>query len=131
MRKSLEQRREDPPRAFVLELELRIESLVRRRHQDLGRRKGARVHVAEERLEMQLGPRGADLARRCPIKATGFPVSGAAPGGREPQSIAVVSTPGMPSLYSGVAIITPSAARIAALNSTTAAGAPPPPASGL
>src|SRR5213080_1550614 len=59
-----------------------------------------------------------------PISATGFPVSGAMPGGREPQSIAVVSTPGMPSLYSGVAMRMPSAARIAALNSTTAAGSP-------
>ena len=54
MRKSLEQRREDPARAFVPELELPIESLVRRRHQKLGRRQGARVHVAEEQPEMQL-----------------------------------------------------------------------------
>jgi hypothetical protein len=47
-RKSLEQRRENPPRAFVPEPELSIESLVRRRHQELGGRQGARVHVAEE-----------------------------------------------------------------------------------
>ena len=67
MRKSLEQRRENPPRAFVPELELPIESLVRTRHQELGRRQGARVHVAEELPEMQLGPRGTDWLGDAPM----------------------------------------------------------------
>ena len=65
-RKSLEQRREDAASAFVCEPELRIESLVRSRYQELRRRQSASVNVAEELPEMQLGARGADLARRCP-----------------------------------------------------------------
>src|SRR5207245_2744889 len=90
----------------------------------LGRRQSASVHVAEELPEMQLGARGADLARRRPHQRDRLPRQRCNAGGREPQSIAVVSTPGMPSLYSGVAMMTPSAARIAALNSTTAGGSP-------
>jgi hypothetical protein len=35
------------------------------------------------------------------MMATGFPVRGARPGRRDPQSIAVVSAPRIPSLYSG------------------------------
>lgn len=65
-RKSLEQLRENPPRAFVRQPELPIESLVRRGHQELGGRQGASVHVAEELPEMQLSPRGADLGSAMP-----------------------------------------------------------------
>ncbi len=50
----------------MCEPELRIESLVGSCHQELGRRQSASVHVAEELPEMQLGARGADLARRRP-----------------------------------------------------------------
>ena len=46
MHKPIEQRREDAASAFVRQPELRIESLVRSRHQEFGRRQGARVHVA-------------------------------------------------------------------------------------
>ena len=56
--------------------------------------------------------------------ATGFPRSGERPGNRDAQSIAVVSIPGMPLLYSGVAIKTPSAFQMAALNSATTGGSP-------
>src|SRR5437879_226384 len=94
MRKSLEQRRENPPRAFVPELELPIESLVRTRHQELGRRQGARGHVAEEVPEVHVGPRGTALAARCPPGAPGSlrlrvagssPASGVPPPPQPPQ----------------------------------------------
>src|SRR5690242_236416 len=71
--KSLEQRREHASRSFVREAELPIESLVSRCHQELWRSEGARVHVAEELSKMQLGPRGADLARRRPHQRHGLP----------------------------------------------------------
>src|SRR5256884_172211 len=78
MHKSIEQRREDAASAFVRQPELRIESLVRSRHQEFGRRQSASVHVAKELPEMQLGARGANLARRRAIEgaapqATGEP----------------------------------------------------------
>jgi hypothetical protein len=56
--------------------------------------------------------------------ATGFPASGEASGGREAQSIAFFSTPGMPRLYSGVAIRSASAPRIASFSATTGSGSP-------
>ncbi len=56
--------------------------------------------------------------------ATGLRFSGEANGGREAQSIAFLSTPGMPRLYSGVAIRSASAARIASLSAATAWGSP-------
>jgi hypothetical protein len=58
------------------------------------------------------------------MTATGLPVSGEASGGRDAQSIAFLSTPGTPRLYSGVAIRTASASRIACLKRTTASGSP-------
>ena len=62
----------------------------------------------QERLFDTVIPRNIRLGE-APMRATGFPDSGALPGSREPQSIALVSTPGIPSLYSGVAMIRPSA----------------------
>src|SRR5262249_4032923 len=59
-----------------------------------------------------------------PMIATGLPVSGDASAGREAQSIAFLSTPGTPRLYSGVAIRTASASRIASLRATTESGSP-------
>jgi hypothetical protein len=52
--------------------------------------------------------------------ATGLPVSGEPSGGREAQSTAFLSAPGTPRLYSGVAIRSASASRIACLNRMTA-----------
>ena len=56
--------------------------------------------------------------------ATGLPASGDASAGREAQSTAFLSTPGIPWLYSGVAIRSASAERIASLKAATASGSP-------
>ena len=56
--------------------------------------------------------------------ATGLRASGEASGGREAQSIAFFSTPGRPRLYSGVAIRSASASRIASLKAATVSGSP-------
>ena len=56
--------------------------------------------------------------------ATGFQRRTDASAGRESQSIAFLSTPDVPRLYSGVAMRTPSASATAALSATTEAGSP-------
>src|SRR5215469_3520945 len=56
-------------------------------------------------------------------RATGLPAKGWF-GSRETQSIAFLSPPGMPKLYSGVQKITPSAARMASASVLTGAGKP-------
>ena len=63
--------------------------------------------------------------------ATGLPSSTAAPRGREAQSKAFLSWPGIEPLYSGVAINTPSAPLMTLLSSITATGAGPPSRSSL
>ena len=60
------------------------------------------------------------------ITSTGLPFSGDANAGRDAQSIAFFNTPGMPKLYSGEHITTPSLESTAALNSRTASGRPGP-----
>jgi len=57
-----------------------------------------------------------------PITAAGLPVSALCPAGREAQSKAFFSAPGIEWLYSGVATRTASASRIAWRSSATAAG---------
>jgi hypothetical protein len=64
-----------------------------------------------------------------PITAAGVPVSALSPAGREAQSSAFFSTPGIEWLYSGVAIRTASASRIASRSASTASGAGAPPSS--
>jgi hypothetical protein len=61
-----------------------------------------------------------------PIKATRLPRStrGTSSAGRESQSITFLATPGIPPLYSGVAITKPSAAAIWSLSACTLAGIP-------
>ena len=58
-----------------------------------------------------------------PIAAAGLPFRALCPAGREAQSSAFLSCPGIEWLYSGVAISTASAARIASRSSRTASGA--------
>ena len=58
-----------------------------------------------------------------PIAAAGLPFRALCPAGREAQSSAFFSCPGIEWLYSGVAISTASAARIASRSSRTASGA--------
>ena len=58
-----------------------------------------------------------------PITATGLSRSALSGKGREAQSIAFLSTPGIEALYSGVAISSASAAAIARAGPRTAAGA--------
>ena len=65
-------------------------------------------------------PRGDGLTE---TTATGLSARAAAPRGREAQSIAFLSTPGIEPLYSGVATTIASAAETAARNATTEAGA--------
>ena len=57
-----------------------------------------------------------------PIAAAGLPLRALCPAGREAQSSAFFSCPGIEWLYSGVAIRTASAARIASRRSRTASG---------
>ena len=59
-----------------------------------------------------------------PIAAAGLPLRALWPAGREAQSSAFFSTPGIEWLYSGVATRTASAPRIASRSSRTAAGVP-------
>ena len=59
-----------------------------------------------------------------PITAAGLPLRALLPAGREAQSRAFFSSPGIERLYSGVAIRTASASRTAARSSATAAGVP-------
>ena len=59
-----------------------------------------------------------------PISATGLPAIGEPSGGREAQSTAFFSPPGTPRLYSGVAIRSASASRIASFSATTGSGSP-------
>ena len=56
------------------------------------------------------------------MTATGFSASDEAPRGREAQSIAFLSTPGIEPLYSGVATTSPSARSTASRKATTEAG---------
>jgi hypothetical protein len=58
-----------------------------------------------------------------PTTATGFPRSGFFASGRETQSSAFLSWPGIDELYSGVAIRSASAPAIAPRRAATAAGA--------
>ena len=62
-------------------------------------RAGARQHLAE----VGLRPDGAEHARARPTTATGLLRIGAVALGREAQSIAFFSCPGIDELYSGVA----------------------------
>ena len=57
-----------------------------------------------------------------PMPAVGLPLKEFLPYGREAQSMAFLSTPGIERLYSGVTISTPSAASIWPLMRVTAAG---------
>jgi len=57
--------------------------------------------------------------------ATGFPRTGDSTSGREAQSSAFLSTPGIEELYSGVEIRIPSAPARASLKRSTAAGTSP------
>ena len=57
-----------------------------------------------------------------PIAAAGLPFRALSPAGREAQSSAFFSWPGIEWLYSGVAIRTASASRIASRSSRTASG---------
>ncbi len=59
-----------------------------------------------------------------PNTATGLQSSGEARCGRDAQSSAFLRTPGTPWLYSGVAMSSASASRIAALNAATGSGSP-------
>ena len=63
------------------------------------------------------GPGDADWS------AIGLPANGWF-GSRETQSMAFLSPPGIEKLYSGVTMITPSAARMASASALTAAGKP-------
>ena len=56
--------------------------------------------------------------------ATGFPVRTEARAGREAQSMAFFSTPGTQWLYSGVAMSSASASRMARLKAATDGGSP-------
>jgi hypothetical protein len=56
--------------------------------------------------------------------AAGLPCSADPRGGREAQSIAFFRTPGTPKLYSGVAMRSASAWRMAALKAVTGSGSP-------
>ena len=67
----------------------------------------------------QTAPNSPVLA---PITAAGLPRSGVSARGREAQSIAFFSTPGIEELYSGVAISSASAAAIAAFSARDLAG---------
>jgi hypothetical protein len=60
-----------------------------------------------------------------PITATGLLRSGLLAGGRDTQSMAFLSTPGIDELYSGVAKSTASASAIAWRSAVTAAGPSP------
>ena len=67
----------------------------------------------------QTAPNSPVLA---PSTAAGLPTSGDAPAGRETQSNAFFSCPGIEPLYSGVAIRTASAPAIAPRSRATAGG---------
>ena len=56
--------------------------------------------------------------------AAGFPRSGVLAGGREAQSMAFLSTPGTPKLYSGVTTRSASASRMAVFRAATGSGSP-------
>jgi hypothetical protein len=61
--------------------------------------------------------------REPPMTASGLPLNAPLPNGRDSQSIAFLTTPGMLPLYSGVTTSAASASAAAARSAATAAGA--------
>ena len=59
-----------------------------------------------------------------PMIAAGLPIRTELRGGREAQSIAFFSTPGIPKLYSGVTMRSASARRMADFSAPTGSGSP-------
>src|SRR5712672_2772389 len=73
--------------------------------------------------QIVLHPRTAHRTGRCRLSAIGLPAKGWL-GSRETQSMAFLRPPGIEKLYSGVTMITPSAARMASASAVTGPGNP-------
>ena len=84
--------------------------------------KDAGTDQSDDLLELGLSPDGSERPGEAPITATGSLLSGFVATGRETQSIAFFSWPGIEALYSGVAKSTASASAIADRNLATVNG---------